>query len=119
MMKISVKPSKRSLPRRLKESHLFEQRIHRIHELLEQSGAEVTWNDRIADPDNPEQPRQIDVTIRRGQHLTLIECRIHKTTQNVKWIDELIGRRQSLAAPSVIAVSASRFTQRAQRNGEA
>ena len=81
MMKKSAKRSNRSFsrPGRLKESHLFEQRIHRIHELLEQSGAEVTWNDRVADPDNPKQARQIDVTIRRGQHLTLIECRLHKT----------------------------------------
>jgi len=102
-----------------KTSDLFEQRIHWIHELLENSGAQVTWNDHVIDPDNPKQPRQIDVTIRRGQHLTLVECRIHKGPQNVKWIEELIGRRQSLAARSVIAVSASGFTKGAQRKAAA
>lgn len=105
--------------RNRRDSTLFEQRVHRIHELLEGSGAQVTWNDRVADPDNPKQPRQIDVTIKRAQHLTLIECRLHQAAQNVKWIEELIGRRRSLSAHSVIAVSASGFTKGAQRKAVA
>jgi hypothetical protein len=104
-------------------SDLFEQRIHRIHELLEGSDAVVTWNDRVPDPDNPDQARQIDVTVKRGEHITLIECRIHRARQNVKWIEELIGRRTSLQAHSVVAVSASGFTrgaeQKAARHGVA
>jgi hypothetical protein len=43
-------------------SDAFEQQIKRIYELLLGSGAEVTWDDHIPDPDNPSQPRQIDVT---------------------------------------------------------
>lgn len=31
----------------------FEQRVERIHRLLEGDDAVVTWNDRIPDPDNP------------------------------------------------------------------
>jgi hypothetical protein len=38
-------------------------RAHRIHELLDGSGADVTWKDRVPDPDNPKQQRQIDVTV--------------------------------------------------------
>lgn len=94
-----------------KPSDLFEQRIHRIHELIEGFDAEVTWDDRIIDPDQPSRRRQIDVTVKRDGRLTIIECRLHGSPQNVKWIEELIGRRQSLGAHAVIAVSASGFTK--------
>ncbi len=92
----------------------FERQIERIHQLLEAEGTEITWNDRIPDPDNPNQPRQIDVAIRRDGLLTLVECRLHKEPQDVTWIEELMGRRTSLAADAVIAVSASGFTKTAQ-----
>jgi hypothetical protein len=100
-----------SLP---KQSDLFEQLIQRIHELLERDGAEVTWNEHIPDPDNPRQPRQVDVTVRRDGTLTLIECRIRKKPQDVMWIEELMGRRDSLGATAVVAVSASGFTDGAR-----
>jgi hypothetical protein len=94
----------------MKPSEAFEQKIHRIHELLERFEAEVTWNDYVVDPDQPTRRRQIDVTIRRAEHLTLVECRLHRSRQNVKWIEELIGRRESLRARAVVAVSCSGFT---------
>lgn len=93
-----------------KESDAFEQQIHRLLEVIESSGAAVTWDDRIPDPDNPEQPRQIDITIKLDGTLTLVECRHHKERQNVQWIEELIGRKASLRAVTVIAVSSSGFT---------
>jgi Restriction endonuclease len=92
----------------------LERKIERIHRLLEVEGSIVTWNERIPDPDNPNQLRQIDVTIRRDSCLTLIECRLHKTPQDVNWIEELIGRRISLKADAVIAVSTSGFTKTAR-----
>jgi len=105
----------------MRASEVFEQKIHRIHAMLEGSGADVTWNDHIPDPDNPTQKRQIDITIRRGKHLTLVECRLHQSPQDVNWIEELMGRRQSLIADAVIAVSSSGFTagalSKAQRYG--
>ena len=93
----------------------LEQQIHRIHELLERSHENVTWNDHIPDPDNPEQLRQIDITIRRNGIFTIIECRLSKRAQNVKWIEELIGRRQSLRADTIIAVASAGFTTGAKR----
>jgi hypothetical protein len=93
-----------------KVAEAFEQKIHRIHELLEGSGADVTWNDHIPDPDNPIQARQIDVTVRRDETLTMIECRDRREPQDVTWIEELIGRRASLKADAAIAVSSSGFT---------
>lgn len=94
-----------------KESEKFERKIERIYRLLKGSEATVTWNDKIPDPDNPSQLRQIDITIKKDNWLTLVECRLHKKKQDVKWIEELIGRRQSLKADLVVAVSSSGFTK--------
>lgn len=99
----------------IEKSADLEQRVHRIHALLEEQDAKVTWNERIPDPDNLDQARQIDVTIRRGGRLTLVECRLHRAPQDVTWIEELIGRRTSLRASTVIAVSASGFTEGARK----
>jgi Restriction endonuclease len=102
-----------------KKSEAFEQQIHRLHELVDGNDAEVKWNDHIPDPDNPAQPRQIDITIKRGDDVTLVECRLHKERQDVKWIEELMGRRSSLRAASVIAVSNSGFTKGAVTKAKA
>ncbi len=91
----------------------LERQIALIHELLESSDAEVTWNDRIPDPDNPKQLRQIDVSIRRGNRLTLVECRAWHAPQDVNWIEHLDGRRRSMNADAVIGVSSSGFTETA------
>ncbi|MCU7835617.1 MAG: restriction endonuclease [gamma proteobacterium symbiont of Taylorina sp.] len=99
-------------------SDRFEIQIKRINELIEQPGSDITWNDHIPDPDNPNQARQIDITIRRDESFTVIECRIHKKVQDVKWIEELIGRRISLQANTLIAVSASGFTKGAIRKAK-
>lgn len=103
------------------ESAAFEQRVARIHRLLEEMDAKVTWDEHVTDPDNPRQSRQIDITIRRDGYLTLVECRLHRALQDVTWIEELVGRRMSLNAVAVIAVSASGFTRgariKAQRFG--
>jgi hypothetical protein len=96
----------------------FERQIERIHKLVEQEPSQVTWNDRRPDPDNPSQLRQIDITIQREGRTTHVECRIHKTPQDVQWIEELIGRRLSLRADAVIAVSSSGFTDGAIRKAE-
>lgn len=89
----------------------FERQIALLEHLLKESGAKVKWNERIPDPDNPKQGRQIDITIRRRKKLTLVECRLHSRPQDVKWIEELYGRRASLNADSIIAVSTSSFTE--------
>src|ERR1039458_7329210 len=93
----------------------LERQVHRIHELLVRSHEDVTWDDHIPDPDNPEQLRQIDVTIRRNGELTIIECRLSRRRQDVKWIEELIGRRKSLGAQEIIGVASAGFTEGAQK----
>lgn len=99
-------------------SNEFEKQIERIHKLIEDTEAKITWNDKIPDPDSPNQVRQIDITISRDSKLTLIECRLHKAKQDVQWIEELIGRRISLKADSVIAVSSSGFSELAKTKAE-
>lgn len=103
-----------------RDSDRFETLVHRIHELLEGDGTIVTWNDKVVDPDTDGR-RQVDVTIRRGQSLTHVECRKHREPQDVQWIEELIGRRASLQADAMIAVSNSGFTapavSKAQKHG--
>ncbi len=93
----------------------LERQVHRIHELLVRSHEDVTWNDHVPDPDNPERLRQIDITIRRDGRLTIIECRLSRRRQDVKWIEELIGRRQSLGAEEIIAVASAGFTAGAKK----
>jgi hypothetical protein len=102
-----------------KQWKLMERQVERIKRLIAQEGSEVTWNDRIPDPDNPRQPRQIDITIRRDGRLTIVECRTRRSPQDVTWIEELMGRRESLRADSIIAVSASKFTKGAINKAEA
>jgi len=103
----------------VKESKAFEQQIHRIYELLESTDAKVTWNDHLPDPDNPSRPRQIDITIRRNGQLALVECRHHRSPQDVQWIEALMGRRISLGADAIIAVSSSSFTAGALKKAKA
>jgi hypothetical protein len=96
----------------------LERQVQRIHALLERPDAEVTWNDHIPDPDNPSQLRQLDVTIREHGKFTIIECRVWRKAQGVKWIEELMGRRESLHADTVIAVSDAGFTRGARKKAE-
>jgi len=94
----------------MKNSEASEQQIHRIHELLEGSAAEVNWNDHVSDPDNPSQQRQINVSIKRDGKVTLVECRDRQSPQDVTWIEGLFGRHVSLKVDTTIAVSSSGFT---------
>ncbi len=93
------------------DSENFEIMVSQIVALLEGDKAEVIWNERIVDPDNPSQLRQIDVLVRKDSLITLIECRLHISPQDVQWIEELIGRQVSLRAHAIFAVSSSGFTK--------
>src|SRR5690606_9187578 len=55
----------------------------------------------------------------RCSGLTIGECRFREGRQDVRWIEELIGKRQSLRADTVIAVSDGGFTAGAIKKAEA
>lgn len=101
-----------------KVSDDFEKQIKRIHDVLVQDTGTVTWNDKISDPDNPKQSRQIDISVTRADGLIHIECRHHKTAQDSKWIEELYGRKVSLGAVAMIGVSSSGFTEGAVKKAK-
>ncbi|HHF7348583.1 TPA: restriction endonuclease [Legionella feeleii] len=103
--------------KKLTKSDKFEILVSQIENLL-QENATVIWNEKIPDPDNPGKLRQIDVLVREEEITILIECRLHKKVQDVKWIEELIGRQLSLNATSIIGVSSSGFTKGALRKAE-
>lgn len=98
-----------------KDSDAFEQLNGRIHKLLAGSSATVTWNSSIPDPDDPSQMRQIDVLIEQGGCRTSVECRDRAGTQSVMWVEELIGRKQSLRLDGMIGVAVNGFTKLAQK----
>lgn len=94
----------------------FERQVERIYRLLEQDG-EVTWNDHILDPADGG-TRQIDITVRRGALITLIECRHRNKPQDKRWIEELFGRRCGVKADAVIAVSSSGYSRGAVKKAK-
>lgn len=100
-----------------KKGKSLEQLAERIHSVIDRD-AKVTWNKRVVDPDTG-QSRQVDVLIERGTHVTHVECRDHTGPQDVQWIEELIGRRDSLKADAMIAVSTSGFTEPAEAKAKA
>ncbi len=97
----------------------FERLIAHLHVLSECPEVKVSTNVRVSDPDNPGQSREIDVVIQRDGLTTYVECRLRKGKQDVKWIEELIGRRTSLRVDRVLGVSASGFTEGAIRKARA
>ncbi len=96
----------------------FEQIVSRIISIMVKSGDKVVWNDKIPDPDNLKQMRKIDISINHDGLKSHIECRHHSAPQDVKWIEELIGRKSSLDASAMIAVSSSGFTEGATKKAE-
>lgn len=105
--------------KKLNESDKFELKLSRIEELIKENNEDVTWNDRINDPHNPSQTRQVDITVRNGNYCTHIECRYRNSPQDVKWVEELIGRKLSLNADQMIGVSNSGFTKGARLKADA
>jgi hypothetical protein len=89
----------------------FERTIARIHGLIEAVGTIITWNDTVFGEADPERERQVDITIKRDDSTVHVECRMHSRPQDVGWIEQLIGRRTTLNADAMIAVSSSGFTE--------
>ena len=87
----------------------FEKLVAQIIRLLGKGGASVEHNAKIVDPDN-KKLRQIDILAQKQGQKLHYECRHHASPQDVKWIEELIGRKISLRADEMVAVSSSGFT---------
>jgi hypothetical protein len=92
------------------DSSSFERAIEEVYRILSDASDSVERNVRVADPDFEGFFRQIDLRIKSIGLTTHVECRFHKKKQDVKWIEELIGRKASLRPDVMIAVSSSGFT---------
>lgn len=97
----------------------FERRVARVFEAIEKLDVAVNWNVKIKDP-HTQQPRQIDVLLREPNGCTTcVECRDRASVQDVMWIEELFGRKQSMGFDNVFAVSSSGFTKPAIAKAQA
>ena len=97
----------------------FERRVERLYEVLENEECLITWNKKLRDPHTSIE-RQIDIEIKRPDgKVCHVECRNRKAKQDVMWVEELIGRRQSLGVSEIMGVSASGFTKGAYQKAAA
>lgn len=87
----------------------FEKLISEMIGALRSNGSSVEHNARIVDRDTGIM-RQVDILVRQGDKNLHYECRHHAGVQDVKWIEELIGRKLSLRVDEMIAVSSSGFS---------
>jgi len=102
----------------LSEHAAFEALIQRVYQSLAPD-QRVELNARIPDPDVEGAKRQVDVVIHGIDTTTFVECRKHSAKQDVKWVEELIGRKDSLRPDLMIGVSASGFSQTAIKKAAA
>ena len=103
------------VPRR---SNDFQHLIKLIHESLAPVGATVTESNMVYDADTGDL-REVDITVTvpigDDETMLVIECRDHKRSQTVEWIEQLIGKFQDRSGRAIIAVSRSGFTSAARR----
>ena len=105
--------------RRDAEWREFERMIARIEADAGPSGMIVKSPDRIRSKVTG-RLREVDASIRyrigSAEVLITIECRRRKNIQDVTWIEQLSSKRTAIGADRTIAVSASGFTEDAEKS---
>jgi len=100
----------------------FELLIARIEQWLGPKGAEVKSPDKLPDRVTGEL-REVDASIRfrvgSAPVLVTVECRDRTKVQDVRWIEEIASKRDSVGAARTIAVSSSGFTDPARKKAKA
>ena len=100
----------------------FERLVARIEAHLGPRGATIRSPDYIPDKITG-QPRQVDASIcyQVGSIpiLITIECRDRVAGEDVRWIEELIAKRDSIGASATVAVSSSKFSKPALEKARA
>jgi len=100
------------------EWKLFQDRVAEMEPLLNRAGARIESPAWLPDKDTGEL-REVDVLVQlpyASRPVTItIECRKHKAKQDVRWIEQLAQKRQSVGADRTVAVSHSPFTEPAKR----
>lgn len=97
----------------------FENFVGEIERIVAPQGARVKINDQIHDRFGNPKPRQVDASVRiprrdGTEELTILECRKRKKINDVTWIEQIFGKRDSLAAARAIVVTNRPISQPAQ-----
>ena len=99
----------------------FELLVASLEDYLSPLGIEVASPDRIKDKDT-DQTREVDISLKgkigSSEVLVIIECRDRNDNEDVRWIEELAGKRDSVGADKAMAVSSNGFTEPARRKAE-
>ncbi len=84
-------------------------------ESLKNSGAEIKSPEIVMDADT-NTPREVDIGIRfkDSDIFIAIECRNRGSIQDIQWIEQLITKKNSIGANTLIAVTSSSFTEPAK-----
>lgn len=106
IMFLTVKATEAPVSERMGKD--LEKLVMQLETALANDNAMITSNEEIPDVVTGE-PREVDVAVRTGagsSHLlVIIECRDRKGKQDVRWIEELSGKRRSVGADKAVAVS--------------
>lgn len=99
----------------------FEKLVAHLETILAGTGIEIHSPDRILDIHTGE-PREIDISLRAkvGTHdiLIILECRERKAKQDLRWIEELANKRDSVKASRVVAVCSQGFSKGAKNKAK-
>lgn len=99
----------------------FEMLIAMIQKLLVPRGAIIKSPDYLPDIYTSSK-REVDASIRytigEEEVIIAVECRDRNKRQDVTWLEQLYGKKQSLGISKVICVSAEGFTADAIKKGE-
>jgi hypothetical protein len=104
-----------------KRSNLFQRIVHALYEALKPPGGTVTESAQVFEATSGVS-REVDIlaeTCAYGTPLRIaVEVRRRAKTDNVQWIDALVGKYRDLDLDKVIAVSASGFSEAARRKAD-
>lgn len=107
------------MPRRTND---FQELIATIYEQIVPDGGKVTESAMVLDKDTGKL-REVDILVehRHANHdfKLVIECRARSRKDSVAWIEELIGKKRSLAVDKLVAVSKMGFTKTAMKKAQA
>ncbi|MEU1519916.1 restriction endonuclease [Streptomyces sp. NPDC005811] len=98
----------------------LEELVATLEEILADSAVEVRSPDHIDGKSGSS--REVDVSLRARvgsvEVLVILECRDRGRSQDIEWIDQLIGKRDDVGASKAVAVSRAGFTSGAQKRAE-
>ena len=96
-----------------REWQAFERLVARLETVLAPSGARIRCPDDSVWDYDTESHRNVDCTTRMGegadQGLIAFECRRRGRRSDVRWIEELIGKKMAIRATRMVAVSTNGF----------